>query len=96
MGNKRYGSSRKKINSEAAQYLVAISENDMYTLRNEIYKLAAYVDPKTVVTVDDVKLIAIPTIKSVILICWMLLQKDTQRALILLNDMLLLKEPEQK
>ena len=55
----------------------------MYTLRNEIYKLAAYVDPKTVVTVDDVKLIAIPTIKSVILICWMLLpKKDTQRALI--------------
>lgn len=87
----------KKINSEAAQYLVAISENDMYTLRNEIYKLAAYVDPKTVVTVDDVKLIAIPTIKSVIFdLLDAVAKKDTQRALILLNDMLLLKEPEQK
>lgn len=87
----------KQISPEAAQYLVAISETDMYTLRNEIFKLAAYVDPKTEVSINDIKLLATPTIKSVIFdLLDAVARKDTQKALLILNDILILKEPEQK
>lgn len=59
-------SCNKVIGYEAAQYLVAISEPDMYTLRNEIFKLADYAGDRKEVTLEDVKLMAVPTIKSVI------------------------------
>lgn len=87
----------KVITPEAAQYLVTISDPDMYTLRNEIFKLASYVDPNKEVTLQDVKLLAIPTIKSVIFdLLDAVARKDSARALTILNDILILKEPEQK
>lgn len=87
----------KEISGDAAQYLVAICEDDMYFIRNEIFKLAAYVSPKNEVTINDIKLLVIPTIKSVIFdLLDAVVGKNTQKALTLLNDMLILKEPEQK
>lgn len=87
----------KRISDEAAGYLVAISNPDMYTLRNEIFKLASYAADREEVTLEDVKLLAVPTIKSVIFdLLDAVARKNTQRALAILDDILSLKEPEQK
>lgn len=87
----------KTISLEAANYLVNISEPDMYTLRNEIFKLASYVGERNEITLDDVKLMAIPTIKSVIFdLLDAVAKKDTAKSLNILNDIIALKEPEQK
>lgn len=87
----------KTISLEAANYLVNISEPDMYTLRNEIFKLASYVGERNEITLDDVKLMAIPTIKSVIFdLLNAVAKKDTAKSLNILNDIITLKEPEQK
>ena len=87
----------KTISHEAANYLVNISEPDMYTLRNEIFKLASYAGERNEITLDDVKLMAIPTIKSVIFdLLDAVAKKDTAKSLNILNDIIALKEPEQK
>ena len=54
---------------------MAVSEPDMYTLRNEIFKLADYAGDRKDITLEDVKLMAIPTIKSIIFDLWMLWRK---------------------
>lgn len=88
---------KKTISFEAAQYLVAISEPDMYTLRNEIFKLASYSGERKEITQEDVKLMAIPTIKSVIFdLLDAVAKKETPKALNILNEIIELKEPEQK
>lgn len=90
-------SCNKVIEYEAAQHLVAISESDMYTLRNEIFKLADYAGDRKEITLEDVKLMAIPTIKSVIFdLLDAVAKKDTPRSLNILNEIIALKEPEQK
>lgn len=87
----------KMISLDAAHYLVAISEPDMYTLRNEIFKLASYSGERKEITQEDVKLMAIPTIKSVIFdLLDAVAKKDTSGALNILNEIIELKEPEQK
>ncbi len=87
----------KAISEEAAQHLVAISDPDMYLLKNEILKLCAYLGERKEIILDDVKLMASPTIKSIIFdLLDAVAQKDAPRALQLLEDMLTLKEPEQK
>ncbi|NLX63350.1 MAG: DNA polymerase III subunit delta [Clostridiaceae bacterium] len=87
----------KVIDYNAAQYLVAISEPDMYTLRNEIFKLADYAGDRKEITLDDVKIMAIPTIKSVIFdLLDAVAKKDIPHALNILNEIIALKEPEQK
>lgn len=87
----------KVIDYDAAQYLVAISEPDMYTLRNEIFKLADYAGDRKEITINDVKLMAIPTIKSVIFdLLDAVAKKDVPQALNILNEIIALKEPEQK
>ena len=87
----------KVITQEGAQHLVTISEPDMYTLKNEIFKLDAYTGDRKEITLEDVKLMATPTIKSVIFdLLDAISQKNAPRALTLLSDMLSLKEPEQK
>ncbi len=87
----------KRISNEAAEYLVAVSDTDMYTLRNEIYKLASYAADREEITLEDVKLLAVPTIKSVIFdLLDAVARKNTSRALAILDDIISLKEPEQK
>ncbi|MGI6084541.1 MAG: DNA polymerase III subunit delta [Acetivibrionales bacterium] len=87
----------KSIEYEAAQYLVAISDSDMYTLRNEIFKLAYYAGERKDITFEDVKLMAIPTIKSVIFdLLDAVAKRDIPVSLNILNDIIALKEPEQK
>lgn len=87
----------KRITDEAAEYLVSVSDSDMYTLRNEIYKLASYTGDRKEISLEDVKLLAVPTIKSVIFdLLDAVARKNIQRSLAILDDMLSLKEPEQK
>jgi DNA polymerase-3 subunit delta len=87
----------KTITDEAVQYLVLVSEPSMYTLKNELMKLDAYTGDRKEITLADVKLMATTTIKSVIFdLLDAVSARDAGRALVLLNDMLALKEPEQK
>lgn len=87
----------RNIPVEAAEYLVAVSDPGMYTLRNEIFKLAAYAGDRKDITLDDVKQLTIPTIKSVIFdLLDAVAQRDGKKALVILDDILFLKEPEQK
>lgn len=87
----------KLISEEAAQYLVMVSEPSMYALKNELIKLDAYTGERKEITLEDVKLMATTTIKSVIFdLLDAVATKDSARALVLLSDLLSLKEPEQK
>jgi len=87
----------KTISVEAAQHLVAVSEPDMYALKNEMIKLDAYLGERKEITLEDIKLLSIPTIKSVIFdLLDAVAQQNAPRALALLKDMLEIKEPEQK
>ncbi len=89
--------SGKAITEEAAQHLVDMSEPDMYSLKNEIMKLCAYAGERKEISLGDVRLMATPTIKSIIFdLLDAVARKDAPRALQLLTDMLVLKEPEQK
>ena len=88
---------KKSVSLEAAQYLVAISEPDMYTLRNEILKISTYADSKDQISPNDIKLLVTPTVKSVIFdLLDAVAQKNIPKALKLLDDMIAIKEPEQK
>lgn len=89
--------SRKTIDPEAAAYLVSISEPDMYFIRNEIYKIDHYTGERSRITLEDVRAVATVTIKSVIFdLMDAVAGKDKAKALSYLDDMLELKEPEQK
>lgn len=94
---KGFRSFKKTVSPDAAQYLVAASEPDMYTLKNEILKICSYVGKRNEITLDDIKTLATPTIKSVIFdLLDAVAQRNSARALCLLDDMLAIKEPEQK
>jgi len=94
---KGFQSLRKKVSPEAAQYLVAVSEPDMYTLKNEIVKICTYADSKDEINLNDIKLLVTPTIKSVIFdLLDAVARKEASKALKLLDDMISIKEPEQK
>lgn len=87
----------KFISQEASEYLVAMSEPDMYSIKNEMLKLDAYTGERKEITVGDVKLVATPTIKSVIFdLLDAVAQKNAPKSLHILEDILELKEPEQK
>ena len=66
LGNERVQIFKKTVSPDAAQYLVAASEPDMYTLKNEILKICSYVGKGMKLHLDDIKTLATPTIKSVI------------------------------
>lgn len=94
---KGFRQSRKTIQPAAAEYLVSISDPDMYSLRNEIFKIIQYTGDRETVTLDDVRAVATITIKSVIFdLMDAVAARDRAKALAFLDDMLSLKEPEQK
>ena len=94
---KGFRQSRKTIHPDAAQYLVSISDPDMYSLRNEIFKVINYTGERETVTLDDIRAVATVTIKSVIFdLMDAVAARDRAKALSYLDDMLSLKEPEQK
>lgn len=87
----------KTINPDAAQYLVSISDPDMYALKNEIAKITMYTGDRATVDRNDVRAVATVTIKSVIFdLMDAVAGRDSAKALVFLDDMLSLKEPEQK
>lgn len=94
---KGFRQSGKTIQPDAAQYLVTISDPDMYALRNEIFKIIQYTGDRKTVTMDDIKAVATVTVKSVIFdLMDAVAARDRAKALYYLNDMLSLREPEQK
>lgn len=89
--------SGKSIAPDAAQYLVSISDPDMYALKNEIAKIVMYTGEKETVDRNDVRAVATVTIKSVIFdLMDAVAGRNPAKALVFLDDMLSLKEPEQK
>lgn len=94
---KGFKSMGKRIAQEAAQHFVAISELNMYQLKNDMLKINAYVGERKEITIDDIKLMTASTIKSVIFdLLDAVAERNASRALVLLSDMLAIKEPEQK
>lgn len=87
----------KIISPDAAMYLVSINEPNMYALKNEILKICSYAGERKEITLEDIRLVASPTIKSVIFdLLDAVAQKNAPKALKILDDILQLKEPEQK
>ena len=94
---KGFRQSRKTIHTNAAEYLVAISDPDMYSLRNEIFKIIQYTGDREKVAIDDIRAVASVTIKSVIFdLMDAVAARDRAKALAYLDDMLYLKEAEPK
>jgi len=94
---KGFRQSRKTIHPDAAEYLVAIGDPDMYSLRNEIMKIIQYVGEREKVTVEDIRAVATATVKSVIFdLMDAVAARDRAKALAYLDDMLYLKETEPK
>jgi DNA polymerase III, delta subunit len=94
---KGFRQSRKNIHPDAARYLVAISDPDMYSLRNEIFKIIQYTGDRQDVTVEDIRAAATVTVKSVIFdLMDAVAERNRTKALSYLDDMLSLREPEQK
>ncbi len=87
----------KNINPEAARFMVDSGEEDMYFLRGEILKISAYTGDRQDVGLEDIRLVGTTTIKSVIFsLLDALSEKNGGRAIKLLDDLLEIKEPEQK
>ncbi|NLU31819.1 MAG: DNA polymerase III subunit delta [Clostridiaceae bacterium] len=94
---KGFRQSKKTIHPDAVHYLIAISDPDMYSLRNEIFKIIQYTGEREKVTLDDVRAVATVTIKSMIFdLMDAVAARDRAKAMSYLDDMLSLKEPEQK
>lgn len=94
---KGFRQSNKTISIDVAQYLVSISEPDMYALKNEIAKIDQFTGDKKIIEIEDVKAVATVTIKSIIFdLMDAIAYKNKAKALVYLDDMLSLKEPEQK
>lgn len=94
---KGFRQSGKSISLDAAQYMVDICDSDMYAMKNEIAKIIMYTAGKSEVGRDDVKAVATVTIKSVIFdLMDAVAGRVSADALLYLDDMLSLNEPEQK
>lgn len=94
---KVFKSYNKSIEQMPASYLVENSEYSMTELLNEIEKIVNFVGDKNQITINDIEMVCIKTIKSRIFdLTDAVSEGNISKALILLNDMAALKEPMQK
>lgn len=92
-----FAQSKKRISEDIAQYLVSICEPDMYAIRNEIFKVDLLTGDRVDITIDDINRVASVTIKRIIFdLMDAVASKNRVKALAYLDDMLALREPEQK
>jgi len=84
----------KTIDHVAASQLVENSEMGMNEILNEINKIVSYVGDRLNVTSDDIERVCTKTVKGRIFdLTDAIAEKNSSRALKLLDDMIILKEP---
>lgn len=84
----------KEISPEAASLIVSNSEIGMNEILNEINKIVLYLGDKPKASIDDVEKVCSKSIKTRIFdLTDSIAEKNSQQALNILNDMVILKEP---
>jgi DNA polymerase III subunit delta len=94
---KVFKSFKKEIDTVTASNLVENSEQGMNEILNEINKLISFVGNRNIITLQDVEAVCTKSIKSRIFdLTDAIAENDGSKALKILNDMILLKEPVPK
>lgn len=95
--SRKFKSSGRDIHSDTAAKLVEYCEQGMTEILNEIEKLLAYTQGQKEITPEDIEKVCTKSIKSRIFdLTDAIAEKQSSKALGLLNDMILLKEPVPK
>jgi DNA polymerase III subunit delta len=95
--SRKFRASGREINSSTAAKLVESCEQGMTEILNEVDKLLAYTEGHMEITPDDIEKVCTKSIKSRIFdLTDAIAEKKSARALGLLNDMIILKEPVPK
>lgn len=88
---------QKKIDQEAVYYLLEHCDEGMTSIKNEIDKLISYCHNKENITVQDIDAVCTKSIENKIFnMIDLIMQGDIDQALLLLSDMITLKESEVK
>ncbi len=94
---KVFEANKKKIDMVTASMIVENSEPGMTEILNEVNKVILFVGERTRITDDDIKKVCTKSIKSMIFdLTDAAAERDSSKALKLLNDMISLKEPVPK
>lgn len=94
---KAFEASKKKIDILTASMLVENSERGMTEILNEVNKVILYVGDRRQITGEDIEKVCTKSIKSMIFdLTDAAAERDSSKALKLLNDMIALKEPVPK
>lgn len=84
----------KEISVEDASYLIEICEQGMTEILNEVNKLVMFVGDRTRITMADIEKVCTKSVKSRIFdLTDAVAEKNLDKALKLLNDMIILREP---
>jgi DNA polymerase-3 subunit delta len=84
----------KEISVEDASYLIEICEQGMTEILNEVNKLVMYVGERTRITMSDIDKVCTKSVKSRIFdLTDAVAEKNIDKALKLLNDMIIIREP---
>ena len=95
--SRKFKASGREIDSDTAAKLVENCEQGMTEILNEIEKLTAYTEGRQRITSEDIEKVCTKSIKSRIFdLTDAIAEKKSARALGLLNDMIILKEPVPK
>ncbi len=91
---KVFKSHKKEISNEDASYLIEICEQGMTEILNEVKKLVMFVGERINITIEDIEKVCTKSIKSRIFdLTDAVAEKNLDKALNLLNDMVILREP---
>jgi DNA polymerase III, delta subunit len=91
---KKLKASGKEIDMATAAQLVENSEQGMTEILNEVEKLTSYLGDKQRVTMQEIEKVCTKSIKSRVFdLTDAIAAKNTRKAMMLLNDMVILKEP---
>ena len=86
-----------KIDSNTAKYFIECCGTSLQDLINEIRKLIEYVGPEGTITINDIELLSIKQVDSVIFeLTDNLGKRDTKKAIEVLHNLIYEKEPIQK
>lgn len=85
----------KTISPHDAKYLIDITQDGMTTIKREAEKISAFTQGKTEVVRKDIDAVTVPVVENRVFdMVDAILSKNTESALKMLNDLLVLKEDE--
>ncbi len=85
----------KAISPHDAKYLIDITQDGMTAVKREAEKISAFTQGKTEITRKDIDAVTVPVVENRVFdMVDAILSKNTEAALKLLNDLLVLKEDE--